>query len=380
MFDLASGLQNIEGMRVETVRRILGQAEVAVGKLVSRTENDPEVRRHQAAMFGLLGDTYLRFGDFPLAVDYARKQTELYRDLAAKDPGNAQRQHDLAVSLNHEGDVLIAQGDRKGARTAYREGLNIARRLAAMDPRNMLWQRGVVASLDGIGDVLVAQGDLAGARAIYRESLDIGRALVAIIVQRENLGTASAPPANEPSDTQWQGDVIRDLDRIGDFLQSQGDHEGALSAYGDELDIARRLAAKDPNNMRWKSDVSTVFTKFGFMRRSQGDLAGAIASCRDALEIARALTTKDQNNTEWQTEVVSSLHCLARAGDDPRSRWGEALAILTQIKSQGRLPSAKQGWIGTIEGDLAMLGQRDPVPSSTVKQPMRGGVAKSTNP
>jgi hypothetical protein len=102
---------------------------------------------------------------------------------------------------------------------------------------------------------------------------------------------------------------------------------------------------------------------------------------RDSL--TRNLRTLRQSHDRQGAAIAQSsddYHCLARAGDDPRSRWGEALAILTQIKSQGRLPPAKQGWIGTIEGDLAMLGQRDPVPSSTVKQPMRGGVAKNTNP
>jgi tetratricopeptide (TPR) repeat protein len=377
MFDFAYGLRNIEGMKVEIVRPILDQVELAVGKLVSRTEDDLEARRRQAAMFRLLGDTYLGFGDFPLAGDYARKQTQISRDLAAKDPGNTVWQHDLAVSLTYEGDILAAQGDRKGAGAAYREGLNIARRLAANDRGNMLWQRGVVANLNGIGDVLVAQGDLAGALAVYRESLDIARALVAIIAQRENLGITSARPANEPGDMRWLGDVMRDLDRVGDFLQSQpGEQEGALSAYRDELDIARRLVANDSDNMRWKRDVSIVLTKLGFMRRSHGDLAGAIAYCREGLDIARALITKDKSNTEWQTDVVSSLHCLARAGDDPRSRWSEALAILTQIKSQGRLPQAKQGWIGTIEADLAMLGQ-DRVPSSTVKQTQ--GTYRGTN-
>ena len=38
-------------MRVETVRRMLGRAEAAVGRLASHTENDPEVQHSQVAMF-----------------------------------------------------------------------------------------------------------------------------------------------------------------------------------------------------------------------------------------------------------------------------------------------------------------------------------------
>ena len=50
---------------------------------------------------------------------------------------------------------------------------------------------------------------------------------------------------------------------------------------------------------------------------------------------------------------------LARAGDDPRVRWNEALAILMQLKSQDRLQPAQQGWIAIIEGELAKLAQAE---------------------
>jgi hypothetical protein len=45
------------------------------------------------------------------------------------------------------GEVLVAQGDLKGALPAYREGLDIARALAAKDPGNAQWQTDVVVSL-----------------------------------------------------------------------------------------------------------------------------------------------------------------------------------------------------------------------------------------
>ena len=70
-----------------------------------------------------------------------------------------------------------------------------------------------------------------------------------------------------------------------------------------------------------------------------------------------ALAAADPSNTQWQTNVVVSLFKLARAGDDPRGRLNEALAILNRLRSQNRLPPAQQRWIGMIEAELAKLAQ-----------------------
>ena len=62
---------------------------------------------------------------------------------------------------------------------------------------------------------------------------------------------------------------------------------------------------------------------------------------------------EDPSNVQWQMDVVYSLDDLAKAGDDPRGRWGEALAILARLKSQGTLAPSQQGWIERVNGALA---------------------------
>ena len=67
-----------------------------------------------------------------------------------------------------------------------------------------------------------------GALKAYEESLDIARRL------------AAADPA------LWAGDLSVSLERIGDVRVAAGDREGALKAYEESLAIRRRLAASDP--------------------------------------------------------------------------------------------------------------------------------------
>lgn len=301
--DLAMGLQHVEGMRAETVRRILGRAEAAVGQLASRTDNDPEIRRSQAIMFTLFVDTYMTIGAIPLAADYAGKALAIARVLAAEDPANTVRQRLVSVALGRFGNVLQAQGRLDEALAAYRESLAIARALAAKEPSNAQFKRDVSVNLNKIGDVLVAQGDHAGALAAYRESLEIRRALA----------------AQDPGNAQWQSDVSTSLDNIGDRLMAQGDHAGALVGYREGLEIRRALAARDPSNTEWQRDLSISLNRIGDALEAQGDPAKALAAYRESLGIRRALAAKDPGNTHWQRDVSASLDNIGdmlRAQDD----------------------------------------------------------------
>ena len=63
VFDIAQGLRNVEGMRAETVRKILGRAEEAFAKLVERSGDNKELLLSQAAMLSEFADTYAAQGD-----------------------------------------------------------------------------------------------------------------------------------------------------------------------------------------------------------------------------------------------------------------------------------------------------------------------------
>jgi tetratricopeptide (TPR) repeat protein len=372
VFDLAQGLRDIEGMRVETVRRILGRAETAVGQLASRTGNDPEVQHIQAAMFSLFSDTYLNLGATGLAADYARKSTDIIRALLATQPSNTEWQNDLSLSLHRLGTVLMRQGDFAGALAAYREALGVMRALAAKDPGNRKWLHDVAAGLDSVGDVLMDQLDHPGALAAYREALGVLRALAAkdpsstewrrevslmlqkvgrVLVEqgdlagalaacREGLDIQRALSAEDPSNTEWRRDVSTSLDGIGDVLRAQGDLAGALVAYREGLDILRALVAKDPGNTDWQRDVELSLERIGDVLLAQGDLAGALAAYQETVEIDRKLAAKDPNNTQWQyglSVTLSKIGDVLRAQGDlagALAAYREALGILRALAAK----------------------------------------------
>ena len=110
VLDIAQGLKDVEGMRAETVRRILGRAEKAVDTLASETGNDPEVRQSQGEMYGLFSENYSRVGATDLAVSYAQKGIDIDRSLITNQPDNVTSQIDLAAALGGLGDALVTKG------------------------------------------------------------------------------------------------------------------------------------------------------------------------------------------------------------------------------------------------------------------------------
>jgi tetratricopeptide (TPR) repeat protein len=356
LFDLADGLRDVEGIRAETVRVILGRAEKTIDDLASQTANDPEVRRTQEVMYNQFSDIYLRLGATQLAIDSAQKSLAIARALLAEDPASADWQRDLPVAIERLGDAQLAQGNRAGALAAYREildirrslaakspddpapqgslalalrklggleqqtgnqagallfyrqSLDIVRALAAKAPDNTRWQRDLTQSLNMVGDVMMAQGDVAGALATFREAVDIGRALA----------------AKDSVNTEWLRDLSLSLDNVGEALRAQGDRPGALAVAREALDIARRLAARDPGNTQWQRDLSLGLNKVGDLLKEGGDLAGALASYREGLDIRRALAAKDPDNALWPLDILASLE---RIGDVVSAQGDAAAAI-----------------------------------------------------
>ena len=215
--------------------------------------------------------------------------------LVQVDPANTEWQHNLSVSNDTIGDVLVAQGEGPAALRAYQEALTIREGLAKLDPANTEWQRDLFVSKVKIGNVLVSQGDGARALVAYQAGLTIAE------------GLAKRDPAN----TQWQRDLSVSNNKIGDVLVSQGDGAGALAAYQAGLTIAEGLAKRDPANTQWQVDVAESCAKLGSL-----DSLLTIQQRREYLSRGLNLLTAlkqigrlhaNQDCTVWFDTALSSL-------------------------------------------------------------------------
>jgi hypothetical protein len=68
-----------------------------------------------------------------------------------------------------------------------------------------------------------------------------------------------------------------------------GNLEAALKAYRDSLAIREKLAAQDPSNAEWQRDLIVSNLKLGEVAEQQGQAPDAMRRYGGALEVAKAL-------------------------------------------------------------------------------------------
>jgi tetratricopeptide (TPR) repeat protein len=369
VFQVAQNLRNVQGMRVETVRRILDAARTLMDRIAQAAPDDPQLQRSRAAMLSEFTETFVRIGDLRLAQAAAQEGLAIVRKLAAADPDNASLQRDVYVFLTRLGNVQLAAGARTQALASYENGLAIARALIAHDPDNAGWQRDVTLTLDKIGDVRLAVGDRAGALAAYEEGLAIRRKLAAadpdnpewqsnLAASLDRIGRELAVAgqmakalkifeeclairlnlaAVDPNNAEQQRQVTVSLLNVGQAHSQLDDKAGALKAYGESLDILRKLAALDPSHAGLQSELGEALEKVGDARIETDDTPGGLMAYEEALTIRRKLAAADPSNMEWQRDLSMTQMKIGEVrldADDPKAAlvaYEEALTIRRKL-------------------------------------------------
>ena len=74
--------------------------------------------------------------------------------------------------------------------------------------------------------------------------------------------------------------------------------------------------------------------------------AGAVEAYGESLAIARRMATANPGNVQAQTDLIASLYKVALAADgEPKSAaLEEALRLLDQLETSGKLSVDKKGW------------------------------------
>lgn len=322
VFDIGQGLRNVEGVRAETVRKILGTSAATFDELAVSAPDELELQRSRSAMLNAFGDTYLTLGDLGYALKSYRDGLVIAERLTRVDPTNKGWQRDLSVSYEKIGDALQARGNLGEALNSYRDSLIITRSLAKDFPTNTGRQWDLSISHEKIGDVLQAQGNLEQALTSYRDSLAILERLVRTQTTPLQFRPGRGLVITQPTHMQWERDLSVVHSRIGDVLEAQGNLKEALTSYRDGLNARQHLVEYDPDNTQWKRDLSVSFEKIGDVLTAQGRFDEALSSYRDSLAIRARLAQDDRQNTQWQRDLSVSHDNIGRVLMDQRDLEG----------------------------------------------------------
>jgi tetratricopeptide (TPR) repeat protein len=344
VFQLAQNLRNVEGMRVETVRRILDAARTLMDRIARAAPDDPQLQRSRAAMFSEFTETFVRIGDLTQAQATAQEGLAIVRKLAAADPSNTSLQRDVYVFLTRLGNVQLAAGERPQALVSYGNGLTIARALIARDPDDSARQRDATLTLDKIGDVLLTIGDRAGALAAYEEVLAI----------RRKLATA------DPHNPEWQNNLAASLDRSGRELADAGQMTEALKVFEECLAIRRKLATADPNNAEQQRQVTVSLLNVGLAYSELDDKARALNAYEDSLDILRKLAALDPSYAGWQSELADALEKVGDARIETNDTPGGLMAYEEALTIRRKLAAADPSnmeWQRDLSMTLMKIGE-----------------------
>ena len=407
LFEFHDAIRNLPGStpaRELVVKRALEY----LNDLSKESSSDPTLRRDLAAAYQKVGDVQgkssaANLGDTPGALKSYRRALELREALAAQEPGNAEVQGELAVTLDSVGDVLSQMGDKAGATDASNRALKIREALVASDPKSAAARSSLGASYHRMASLLADRQEYREALPLWRKEVDLYEALwrenpnnsraqrnlalsykytggtleslgdkaAALELYRKAVALDEARSAANPTDAEARIDLSFSYGALSVCLSNMGDLDGALETYRKALAIRQALADADPKNVNAQSALVRAHWRIGHFLDKKGDAAAALGSFRKALAIQEGLSRVDPSNEAVREGLAAALGRVAdaeaalgasaktpavsRPGHwrEARSFYQRSLDIWQDLSRRGLLRGGNVGEPDRIAGQLA---------------------------
>ncbi len=136
-------------------------------------------------------------------------------------------------------------------------------------------------------------------------------------------------------------DTARAHHRVADIQEALGNHERALAAYGQAIEISEELVAEFPVAVDYRAQLADHHSHLGLLLRKRGDYEKAAKHLRKALEI-RTNIADQSNQPDDHLLLVANSHLnlsalLEDIGDEagPIKHYRQALAIQEDLVARG---------------------------------------------
>jgi tetratricopeptide (TPR) repeat protein len=176
-----------------------------------------------------------------------------------------------------------------------------------------------------LGDVYFAVGALVESLNAYGEALDIYRRLAAQV----------------PESVQFARDTAFTLTRLGLVYRNLFDHETAIACYQEGLAIDQRLAESAPDSMDAIRDVAVGYQRLADVYRDLNDVERALPLYERQLQITEAMAAQAPENANYARDLWVSYWRVARLLDQAQNAngadrwWRRAHDSLNQMIERG---------------------------------------------
>jgi tetratricopeptide (TPR) repeat protein len=224
-----------------------------------------------------------------------RAALDLYRELAARQPGAALQFH-LVDALNGLGWRLAELGQTKEARACFEEALRVQGQLAAKFPRAAEYRQGLAQIRSNLAALSAQQGRRTEALALYRDAHDRLR----------------AQAADRPNDLACRSRLALVAGNLASLYADLGRWQEALAVGREAIDLYRQLVIAHPGLGELHKELARVCVNRGVLLMDLGRSQEAEKSLREALASARQLVQRFPEVTEYRRLLAAACTNLAK--------------------------------------------------------------------
>jgi tetratricopeptide (TPR) repeat protein len=359
IYNVTQTIELSQGIRTDTVTRLLDAAKTTLDKLISENPDDLDLKATEATMLDEFAKFYVAAGDLRRASVVASQGVLVVRDLLAHDPANAGFADSQIIALARLGQIRFQTGAFGDAEEAFKEALNVRDALVTRSP---LDKRGDITAASAnifIGFMQYTRGDISSAKASFDNALTLARGVddkngafvqatqvlsligqAGIYWQAKDVDGARRAlddavrlghkvASENPDNFIASALVAGAIGATGDFAVSSKNLELARQAYKEAIELIRSQLRLDPGNIQLKGFATALQLRLDKLNADHPDqTAGAKIDQDSTLESLRAVADQDPENAE-------SRYNLAVALEELGNRQLRAREFVAAIKSYG---------------------------------------------
>jgi tetratricopeptide (TPR) repeat protein len=250
--------------------------------------DDPEARQSRAEGFYRVARIRFLLGEFPEAVSAHREAASIQKQLVAEFPDHSDYRLDLATTLSHLGNALLATARPDEAEPCLRDALSLWKELAAQRTELKIRQE-LVQTHISLGLLLRNTSRMKEAENAYREG----------------LAAALKHRAEDPDRPEFGLDVATTYYILGELLNALQRTKEAEDAYLEALAIRKRLIARFPNRPEFQRDTAMNHTGLAVMLAATNRPKEAAEAYREAIKLAKRQVEESPSRPEFAFELAA---------------------------------------------------------------------------
>ena len=358
----------------DSAAKELEEAQATAQRLVAHDPTNAPWKNSLAMTHVYHGEFFQRRNNSEAALKSFRQAESLLEELIAEDPHNAEFLRYRNQCRTKIAEILVVQGDRKGAFEEV-ESLGSAPIAAAASTQQFVeaelqriqakilaaetqlragnWDAALMGYIDAMPALekvtSPANANAAAVEALAGLLAQIGGAFIAkgsLVEAKEALLRSVSVIRDrllimDPENPRWQTQLCKSEAQLGLALLSSGDSDAALRSYLGALTRSEQLIQKHPEPLDLQHDLSGIYIGLGNVLSKRGDKLGARRAFEAAIQIAQRLVERDPNNALWRSglagywTVLGEALAMEKAPAEALHAYRQSLAVWEKLSGRG---------------------------------------------